>query len=212
MMRAGGLDALCARLSGMAARHSMLIVPGGGSFADAVRQADRNHHLSDEAAHWMAILAMNQYGYLIADRMPGSRRVHTIEEIRTALAGRLIPVWLPFEMICRQDPLPHSWSVTSDAIAAWFARQLRAAMLVLVKDVDGLYDASPGLENQRRRLLKAIRLEQLAANGGVDPYLARLMETVTFPLWIVNGLEPQRVEMLLSTGQTTGTCLDRPGL
>jgi aspartokinase-like uncharacterized kinase len=212
MMRAGGLDALCDHLSGMTARHSVLIVPGGGPFADAVRDADRTHHLSDEAAHWMAVLAMNQYGYLIADRIPGSQVVRTMGDIRRALATQLIPIWLPFEVLCYQDPLPHSWSVTSDTIAAWVADQFRATMLLLVKDVDGLYDASPGLEDNNRRLLKTIRLEQLAANGGVDPYLARLLEKVTFPLWVVNGLKPHRVETLLSTGKTKGTFLDRSRL
>ena len=212
LMRAKVLDALCVHLSEMTARHSMLIVPGGGPFADAVRDADRTHHLSDSAAHWMAVLAMNQYGYMIADRMPGSRLVRTMGDIRRALAKQLIPVWLPFEVLCRHDPLPHSWEVTSDTIAAWVARQLKAAMVVLVKDVDGLYDASLGSEIQDRPLLKTIRLEQLAANGGVDPYLAGLLKTVTFPLWVVNGLEPQRVERLLSTGQTMGTLLDRSSL
>jgi 5-(aminomethyl)-3-furanmethanol phosphate kinase len=209
LMEAGGLDALCDHLSGLSSRHPMLIVPGGGPFADAVRHADRTHHLSDDAAHWMAVLAMNQYGYLIADRMPGGRMVQTMEEIQGALAKQQIPIWLPFEMVCNHDPLPHTWSVTSDAIAAWVARQLQADMLVLVKDVDGLYDASAGLEKPNGPFLKTIRLDQLATSAGVDAYLASLMETAQFPLWVVNGLQPKRVSTLLATGQTTGTCLDR---
>jgi 5-(aminomethyl)-3-furanmethanol phosphate kinase len=48
------------------------------------------------------------------------------------------------------DPLPHSWDVTSDSIAAWVAGSLGARQLVLVKP--------PGAE----------RLDE-----AVDPYFAR---------------------------------------
>ena len=34
-----------------------MIVPGGGPFADAVRDVDRRIRLTDTSAHWMAVLA-----------------------------------------------------------------------------------------------------------------------------------------------------------
>lgn len=45
----------------------ILIVPGGGVFADTVRTASDKYGISDEAAHWMAVLAMDQYGQYLAD-------------------------------------------------------------------------------------------------------------------------------------------------
>ena len=41
---------------------SILIIPGGGFFADLVR----HRNLSDTAAHFMAIAAMDQYGWLLS--------------------------------------------------------------------------------------------------------------------------------------------------
>lgn len=41
---------------------NILIIPGGGIFADAVRQKE----ISDTAAHFMAIAAMDQYGWLLS--------------------------------------------------------------------------------------------------------------------------------------------------
>ncbi|MEA1908566.1 MAG: amino acid kinase, partial [Euryarchaeota archaeon] len=48
----------------------ILIVPGGGIFADTVRTASEAYDISDEAAHWMAILAMDQYAHYLTDDTP----------------------------------------------------------------------------------------------------------------------------------------------
>ena len=46
---------------------------------------------------------------------------------------KTIPVLAPYRWLREADPLPHSWDVTSDSIAAWVARQVGACELVLVK-------------------------------------------------------------------------------
>src|SRR5262245_31944665 len=43
-----------------------VIVPGGGPFADAVRQAQAKIGFSDAAAHHLALLAMEQFGWALA--------------------------------------------------------------------------------------------------------------------------------------------------
>ena len=47
------------------AQRPTVIVPGGGPFADAVRNAQAEFGFSDEAAHRMAILAMHQTALLM---------------------------------------------------------------------------------------------------------------------------------------------------
>ena len=47
-------------------------------------------------------------------------------------AGR-VPVLAPSQWLREADPLPHSWDVTSDSIAAWVAGAVGARELVLVK-------------------------------------------------------------------------------
>ena len=49
------------------------------------------------------------------------------------LAAGRVPVIAPYRWLREADPLPHSWDVTSDSIAAWLASALGAARLVLVK-------------------------------------------------------------------------------
>jgi aspartokinase-like uncharacterized kinase len=105
---------------------SILVIPGGSLFADMVR----NLAVPEEEAHWMAIVAMELYGWYISSKgLPITETIH------------LPPspcVFLPYRSLREQDPLPHSWQVTSDTIAAWVASRL-GAELVLLKSVDGLY-------------------------------------------------------------------------
>jgi aspartokinase-like uncharacterized kinase len=120
----------------------LLIVPGGGPFADAVREVDRRLRLSDDAAHWMAILAMDQMAHLVASRLTASVLVTTPNEIAAALGRTQIPVLAPSRWLRNADPLPHSWDVTSDSIAAWVAGVLVAVRLVLIKPPGVRFDQS----------------------------------------------------------------------
>jgi len=81
----------------------------------------------------MAVLAMDQYAHLIVSRLANGVLVTDAGEIGAALATGRIPVLAPSRWLREADPLPHSWNVTSDSIAAWVAGQMGARRLVLVK-------------------------------------------------------------------------------
>jgi 5-(aminomethyl)-3-furanmethanol phosphate kinase len=133
LARPDTFDAVLAEIALASREAALLIVPGGGPFADIVRDVDRRFGLSDDAAHWMAILAMDQYAHLIASRLPNGEVVCGPDEIESALTQRRTPVLAPYQWMRDVDPLPHSWDVTSDSISAWVAGQVGAARLVLVK-------------------------------------------------------------------------------
>jgi aspartokinase-like uncharacterized kinase len=190
------LPALCAALGDLGRRHPLLVVPGGAHFADAVRDADRRFGLSDDAAHRMAILGMEQFGWLLSELIPGAAR----SALPRANAGRTT-VLLPAELDL--DELPASWQVTSDSIAAWVARKAAAGRLVLVKEVDGLFADWP----PRGEPLPRLTVAELAAlrPGGVDAYLPTALQSVSFETWVISGRDPRRVSELLDRGTSVGT-------
>ena len=174
---AGHLDAVLGEIASAARERSLLIVPGGGPFADVVRDVDRHYGIPDEAAHWMAVLAMDQYAHLIAARLPGGRIVAGPHEIAVALRDGRVPVLAPSRWLREADPLPHSWDVTSDSIAAWIAGVAGARLLVLVKP--------PGL-----RLPKPPDAARLGGPSSddvdelVDAYFARALPPHVTPLMV----------------------------
>jgi 5-(aminomethyl)-3-furanmethanol phosphate kinase len=127
------LDAVLRAVAALSRTRRVVVVAGGGIFADAVRELDRRIGLPDEAAHWMAILAMDQYAHFLTTRLPLAVVVATLDEAGFALDHGRLPVLAPSRWLKESDPLPHSWSVTSDSIAAWVAGQANARDLVLVK-------------------------------------------------------------------------------
>jgi aspartokinase-like uncharacterized kinase len=126
---------------------SVLVVPGGGPFADAVRAVDRQFAIGDDAAHWAAILGMDQYAHVLAATIPGAALVESPDDSQWPVDR--LPVIAPSRWLRATDALPHSWDVTADSIAAWIARAIGARRLILVKLDDGTdpylpYAAPPG--------------------------------------------------------------------
>jgi aspartokinase-like uncharacterized kinase len=208
--RGACLPELGTRLVELGRRSRLLVVPGGGVFADTVREQDKKFGLRSGTAHWMAILAMDQYGHLLADLMPGCALVRTLGEARARLAGHKgVVVLLPSEPLRHADALPHSWSVTSDSIAAWLAGQVGARLLVLLKDRRGMASlAAPAASAP----IRAMTVAELASSSGVDGHLAELLADAAFDLWVIDGERPQRLTELLEAGRTEGVRLARPGL
>lgn len=94
---------------------TVLLVPGGGPFADAVRKLDALHHLSEAHSHDLALYAMNLAGNFLESLGISATILNAVE----------------FE-----SELPHSWNVTSDSIAARAAIIHRASRLILLKSID----------------------------------------------------------------------------
>jgi aspartokinase-like uncharacterized kinase len=111
----------------------VVVLPGGGPFADAVRQMFTRVKIGEDAAHWMAVLGMDQYAHALAARLPEATLVDGEGGISAALQAARLPVLAPYRWLRAADPLPHSWDVTSDSIAAWLAGQVRARRVVLIK-------------------------------------------------------------------------------
>ena len=106
----------------------IVIVPGGGPFADQVRAAQKTHHFNDTTAHHMAILAMKQYGLLLSALEPLCQPSRTSE-----ISSSAFSVWLPDDELLTEPSLTKNWDISSDSIALWLASKLGAEQLLLIK-------------------------------------------------------------------------------
>jgi 5-(aminomethyl)-3-furanmethanol phosphate kinase len=206
----GALRSLCRTIGDAGARHPLLLVPGGADFADAVREHDSRFGLRAATAHRMAILAMEQFGWLLSDLIPGAVPCADLSSARASTARERTPILLPAALLAA-DPLPASWAVTSDSIAAWVAGAADAERLVLVKPVGGLYRDWPADGKPLARLSVA-ELAELRAAGraaGVDRHLPEALRAAGVEAWVIDGREPARLVALLERGSTEGTLVTR---
>lgn len=158
-----------------------LIVPGGGVFADAVRELYSSGRVGDREAHFMAIIAMDAYGLWLERKcvIPASASPYC----------ELPAILLPYRFIMENDELPHSWEVTSDSIAYFIGAKLKADEVVLLKSVEFAVGGR----------VPAGELREMKQDV-VDSYLPELVERYGLPCRVVRARE---VRLKLEGGGTS---------
>jgi len=155
----------------------IILVPGGGPLGDAVRTLDQIHHLGEENAHWLALRSLSVSARFLQALLPGSVLCDRPVECAPAWAERRVPILDPWSFALADersaDPLPHSWSTTSDSLAARVASVAGAPEVILLKSV-----AVPA------------NLEEASACGLVDPQFCKAaasltVRTLNFRAWSV---------------------------
>jgi aspartokinase-like uncharacterized kinase len=145
-----------------------LIVPGGGLFAEQVRNAQKRWRFDDVVAHHMAVLAMQQMALLFSSLKPEIPVFPTVIEL---MAWRLTAIWSPQPDELDQAGIAASWDITSDSLAAWLAEQVGADELILVKSATIAVNATPA---------------DLQQQGIVDAAFAGFIEHADYKITIIN--------------------------
>jgi aspartokinase-like uncharacterized kinase len=164
----------------------VVIVPGGGVFADTVRDVQHRIGIDDIAAHHMALLAMEQYGLVLKSIQPGLALAASELEIAERSWQHRAIVWMPARMVLAEENIPRNWAVTSDSLAAWLAGKIGADRLVLVKQLDVAQE--PTLASR------------LMADGVLDTAFAEFASGLTCPIHIVGKAEHAVLASALAGG------------
>ena len=164
-----------------------LLVAGGGSATDIVRQWDHTRNLGEQRSHGIALRSLQLNDALLAELLPEAVVVQDKEQAVRAWENADLPIAAAREFLQaaeeRTDRLPHCWEVTSDSIAAWLALRFKASELVLLKSV--------GLPP--RGTLDTARNQQL-----VDPYFPQLAHQVRRISWVNLRCPEPRIQAWLT--------------
>jgi aspartokinase-like uncharacterized kinase len=133
----------------------IVVVPGGGPFADTVRAAQAVMGFDDRAAHRMALMAMTQFALALASLAPRLALAEDLAVVPAVLAAGRVPLISAWPLLRNAPNVPESWDVTSDSLSLWVAGAIGATSVVLVKHrrappgttialavADGLVDAA----------------------------------------------------------------------
>ena len=139
-------------------RH-VLLVPGGGKMADAVREMDHIHNLGEEASHWLALEALCVNAHFLKKIVPHSAVIHHLDQRLPLFRSGAIAV-MDMLSFAREDDrrsgaFPKRWDVTSDSLAVRLAMIAQADEVVLLKSVT---------------IPDGTSWEKAASNGWVDAF------------------------------------------
>ncbi|MEI6335920.1 MAG: uridylate kinase [Methylococcaceae bacterium] len=149
----------------------VVIVPGGGAFADQVRVAQQCWQFDDTTAHKMAILAMQQMALLIKGLKSNFSIAYSVTDILKQAVQQKIIIWSPDIVELDNAAIKASWDISSDSLAAWLAGELSARELILVKSA--MIDSS-------------LNLQQLTESGIIDQGFCDFVRQSNFKISIIN--------------------------
>ena len=149
----------------------VVIVPGGGPFAEQVRIAQSQWHFDDVAAHRMAILAMQQMALLMHSLRPEYAIVGDIGRLRSAGQTQSALIWSPQIEQLDEAGIAASWDITSDSLAAWLAGRLDADELIIVKSA---------------QIPDQTNLQDLQQQGIVDAAFQRFTVQPNYKITVIN--------------------------
>ena len=114
----------------------VILVPGGGEFANIIRRLQAACQMHDEIAHELALGAMRQSGEIISRLCERAPSFKSLRQLESMVDDNGIYLWVPSSEEFRATNMPRNWSVTSDSIALWMAIRLGAVELILLKSVN----------------------------------------------------------------------------
>ena len=138
----------------------------------------------------MALLAMEQYAYLLQSYAPDLGLSDSIEGIQKAISLNQVPVWLPFKMINTSQHVSANWDLTSDSLALCLAEQLKAEHVMLVKSLS----------------LNSLNARQLSESGMVDKDFPEFVKQSESAIWWLDQNDmggPWRIYLKQTTSQST---------
>ncbi|CAA9891800.1 Amino acid kinase family protein [Candidatus Methylobacter favarea] len=151
---------------------AVVIVPGGGAFAEQVRAAQKHWRFDDRTAHHMAILAMHQMALLFKGLKPDFSIAGSLLDIREQLSRQRVVIWSPAIVQLDNAGIQANWDITSDSLSAWLAGALSASELILVKSA--AIDAK-------------LSLAQLAGQDIIDSAFCDFTAQAAFKITVINA-------------------------
>ena len=164
-------DGLKAWLAARPERH-ILIVPGGGDFAEAVRRLDTVHGLGEKVSHRLALNSLAVAAMFLHDILDTLQAwdntvLWGVERLTVLIYAQ---EWLNDYQSRHPQRIPKSWEFTTDSLAACAAHDA-GCKLVLLKSVD---------------IPPTMSWQQAADRGHVDAYFPTLVARHSLRVTAVN--------------------------
>jgi uridylate kinase len=187
--------------------HEVIAVVGGGALAREFIMMGKEIGLSQQQQDWLAIHVSRLYALLFILKLgkDGVEISTSISNAARALREGGVVVMGGLEP-----------GMTTDAVAARTALEIKAKLLVKATDQDGVYDKDPAKYKEAKRLDNvtfsglAELFEQRSHEAGLhqilDPVAVEILRNRSIKTIIVNGFNPENVLHAIE-GRNVGTTI-----
>ena len=128
-------------------KEKFVIVPGGGIFADSVREASK-FNISEETGHFLALKATEIFGYLIKSINSNLHLTAKLDDFKDK------NLWMPSTKLKNENEFEKNWESTSDSVASWLYSNTSSSGLIFIKSLSlGLKNKYKMKELQKMKIL-----------------------------------------------------------
>jgi len=194
-------------LTGIAERHRLFVVVGGGGEARRYITVARNLGIDEGTSDEIGILITRLNANLLIAAL-GERAYPKVAESH-AEAKKFAE---SKKIVVMGGITPGQ---TTDAVAAVLAERVGASVFINVTSVDGIYSADPNKDKKAKRFETLTPKQLLAIVGGtaltagsntvLDIVAARVVERSHIPLVVLDGRDPGNLSRAILTGEYSGT-------
>lgn len=108
----------------------IIIVAGGGCFADSVRFAFKKTKMSEKLANTLALKSTEIFCSYLKNI---NKKLYLTTDKR--FKENSLNVWLPSVILSNEKSFKRNWDSTSDSVAAWLSDNIKADGLVFIKSL-----------------------------------------------------------------------------
>ncbi len=114
------------------ANQKIVLVAGGGVFAETVRNLYKSNKMTEETGHVLAMKATEIFAYYLKSINPDISITYKI----TNFIKERLNLWIPTEKLSFETKFERNWESTSDSIATWLYSNTKSKGIVFIKSIN----------------------------------------------------------------------------
>ena len=126
----------------------IVIVAGGGCFADSVRYAFKKTKMSEKLANTLALKSTEIFCSYLKDI---NKKLYLTTDKH--FKENLLNVWLPSVILSKEKSFKKNWNSTSDSVAAWLSNNVKADGLVFIKSLKKFKKVNKLADLQKKNII-----------------------------------------------------------
>lgn len=138
------------------ANQEIVLVVGGGVFAETVRDVYKANKMSEATGHVLAMKATEIFAYYLKSINPDILITHKI----TNFIKKNLNLWLPTEKLSFEKKFEKNWESTSDSIATWLYSNTNSKGVVFIKSLSFANDEKLKLKDLQKKSIMDLNVKK----------------------------------------------------
>ncbi len=137
-------------------KQKIVLVVGGGVFAETVRSVYTSIKMKQETGHILAMKATEIFAYYLKSINPNISITFKISNFFV----KKLNLWLPTEILSYEAKFEKNWESTSDSIATWLYSNTKSKGVIFIKSLSFLNEEKLKLKDLQKKNIMDLNVKK----------------------------------------------------